>query len=73
MLELNLKEYCEKVGIKISETDISIIETYIELKLKDQESKLIKPYLVNFNNEKLYPNQLNPYRVTCDENDVQLF
>ena len=69
MLELSLKEYCEKTGINLTDKEIAILETYIELKIKDLECKMWKPYLTNSRGDKLYPDQLEPFRVTCDSTE----
>lgn len=66
MIELSLKEYCEKTGIEFTDEEIAILETYIELRIKDLECKMWKPYLTNIRGDKLYLNQLDPFKVTCD-------
>lgn len=66
MIELSLKEYCEKTGVELTNEEISILETYIELKIKDLECRILKPYLTNVRGDKLYPNQLDPFKVTCN-------
>ena len=69
MLELSLKEFCDKTGVNISKEEIAILETYIELKIKDIECSMVKPYMTNIRGDKLYPNQLKPFKVTCDSTE----
>lgn len=54
MLELSLKEYCKTTGIEFTDEEIAILETYIELKIKDVECKMWKSCLSNIKGE-LYP------------------
>lgn len=69
MLELSLKEFCDKTGVNISKEEIAILETYIELKIKDRECSMVKPYMTNIRGDKLYPNRLEPFKVTCDSTE----
>lgn len=69
---MDLREYLDFVGIcsGLDNYDIAAIETYIELKLKDQEFKLTKPYMTNIKGDRLYPNQLEPFKVTSESSGL---